>query len=152
VLLDLVEEQEGLVLDVAIRRSQLFLDFSHHFLHNFLGMASFPVQICERKKSSTLNVGAFVNERLFQKLLQTLDVLVVDDASQDPQGIGLVHFVLCLRHILHQAGYNHKHLVFVGFQFLPSQTMDPYLYKDVDKSPDGLVVALEQFCHVEEHC
>ena len=108
-------------------------------------MPALLVQIVQRYQSGANHVVALVNEGLFQVLFEGLHVQIVDDLGEDPQGVGFVHLVVVLTHVLRQLGDNYEYLVLSRLELLD---------KHVHESSQVLSawrVDLEKLRHVKEH-
>lgn len=118
-------------------------------------MTPLLVQIDQRHQGCTHDVGALVVDTLLEELFEGLHVDIVDDLGQHPQGVGLVHLVGRLNHVLVQTTDHHEHLVLVGLQFLGEDKVNRrYLDEDVDQTTETLSaggVHLEELGYVEEN-
>ena len=88
---------------------------------------------------------ALAQEGLLDDLVQTLDILFINDLGEDPEGVCLDHVVFGLLDVLVEAGDDDEDFVFTDFELLD---------EDVDEAAESLVVTgahLEELCHIKEH-
>ena len=61
---------------------------------------------------------ALVNEGLLEVFLKRLDVEVINDLSQDSEGVGFAHLILVLSDVFSELGYHDEYFILICFQFL----------------------------------
>jgi len=70
-------------------------------------------------------VLALVNKRLPQRFLDVLDILLINDLSENSQRVRLEHVVLSLLNIFLEAGNDDEHFVFADFQLFDEDVDEP---------------------------
>jgi hypothetical protein len=106
-----------LVLDEAIGRViKLVLKLIDGLFDHLSGMPSLFPEIDVRNHSCTDNVLALVDKCLSHKLLNILDVLLINNFRENSQSVCLEHIIVDELHIFGEARDYDEHLVLVNMK------------------------------------
>jgi hypothetical protein len=93
-------------------------------------VATLLVKLNHGDKSRTHDVLTLVHKSLLNEFIQGLDVLIVDDVGQDPEGVSFDHLGISHLDVFTQARNHDKNFLLVDLEFLD---------EDIDESAEVLV-------------
>jgi hypothetical protein len=93
-------------------------------------VATLLVELNHRDESRTHDVLTLVHQSLLNEFIQGLDVLIVDDVCQDPEGVSFDHLRISHLDVFTQARNHDKNFLFIDLEFLD---------EDVNESTEVLV-------------